>query len=68
MTELLWNETEDRVLGVKYVKKDGVEGQILAPLTVAADGCFSRFRKCHTKIAPVCKSHFVGYEVLLTPY
>lgn len=31
-----------------------------APLTIVADGCFSRFRKSLSKTTPVVKSHFVG--------
>ena len=34
--------------------------EFFAPLTVVADGCFSRFRKDTGKLKPETKSHFVG--------
>ena len=33
---------------------------MVAPLTVVADGCFSRFRKELIRNSPLVKSHFVG--------
>ncbi|KAL2915780.1 Squalene epoxidase [Polyrhizophydium stewartii] len=34
-----------------------------APLTVVADGCFSKFRKQFISRDTVCKSHFVGFII-----
>lgn len=34
--------------------------ELRAPLTIVADGCFSRFRKALTKETPDVASHFVG--------
>ena len=33
---------------------------LTAPLTIIADGCFSRFRKDLVKDSPMTKSHFLG--------
>ena len=61
---------DEFVQGVICSFKDGPRGvavrfleshnQIKAPLTIVADGCFSKFRK-HIDSKPiVCKSNFVG--------
>ena len=39
-----------------------------APLTIIADGCFSKFRKTHgSTIAPLVRSNFVGLELKDAP-
>jgi len=54
-------ENEGRVVGVQYRPKDKEETEeIIAPLTIVADGCFSRFRKSLVKESPKVTSHFVG--------
>jgi len=39
----------------------GLEFKFYAPLTVVADGCFSKFRKDVINIQPITRSHFVGF-------
>ncbi|XP_013404628.1 squalene monooxygenase [Lingula anatina] len=54
-------ETDGVVTGVMYREKDSEEIKTIhAPLTVVADGCFSRFRKNLVKEKVTVKSHFVG--------
>ncbi|KAJ3187085.1 Squalene epoxidase [Gaertneriomyces sp. JEL0708] len=58
----------DQVIGVTYNSKAGADGEtistnVYAPLTVVADGCFSKFRKQQNAREPVCKSHFVGFVI-----
>ncbi|KAI9007009.1 squalene epoxidase-domain-containing protein [Phycomyces nitens] len=57
------NEGQDRVIGVKTQSKDGQELKFYAPLTIVADGLFSRFRKQVTVKTPDVKSNFVGFEL-----
>lgn len=39
-----------------------------APLTIVADGCFSKFRRTHgNSIAPIVRSNFVGLELTDAP-
>lgn len=35
--------------------------EMCAPLTIVADGCFSRFRRQLLSESPTVKSHFVGF-------
>jgi squalene monooxygenase len=53
-------EDGDAVVGVKYKTKDGQVFEVKAPLTVVADGCFSKFRKTLVSNEPKTVSHFVG--------
>jgi len=55
-------EQEGVVVGVQYEPKDSPSSQVFAPLTVVADGHFSRFRKTYHDGAKQkeTKSHFVG--------
>jgi len=54
-------ESNGAIIGVEYKERDsGKTIEIHAPLTVVADGCFSRFRKGLVRAAPLTKSHFVG--------
>ncbi|XP_041484818.1 squalene monooxygenase-like [Lytechinus variegatus] len=54
-------EENDKVVGVSY-KLKGTQDlkEIKAPLTIIADGCFSKFRKQLTTTLPKTSSHFVG--------
>jgi squalene monooxygenase len=58
-------EAEDgTVTGVEY--KDKATGQkqvVAAPLTVVADGCFSKFRKSMAKNSASVSSKFYGYAL-----
>ncbi|KPP70453.1 squalene monooxygenase-like, partial [Scleropages formosus] len=57
VTSLL--EHNGRIIGIQYrVKETGEE--IHAPLTVVADGCFSKFRKNLVSNKVKISSHFVG--------
>ncbi|KAB5532981.1 hypothetical protein PHYPO_G00126300 [Pangasianodon hypophthalmus] len=59
VTSLL--EEDDCVTGVQYREKDtGKLKEIHAPLTVVADGCFSKFRKSLMSGKVKVSSHFVG--------
>jgi len=62
-------EEGDRVVGVSYKEKDEVK-EIRAPLVVACDGIFSKFRKNVLSGAPVSQSSFIGFVVsdLELPY
>ncbi|XP_027027248.1 squalene monooxygenase [Tachysurus fulvidraco] len=54
-------EEGDCVKGVQYRDKDsGKIKEIYAPLTVVADGCFSKFRKSLISGKAKVSSHFVG--------
>jgi len=54
-------EDGGKVIGVQYRPKGEEHAKaIYAPLTIVADGCFSRFRKSLIKKKPEVKSHFVG--------
>ncbi|KAJ3331361.1 Squalene epoxidase [Blyttiomyces sp. JEL0837] len=65
VASLISDPVSDRVLGVSYTLKtetgESVSKEAYAPLTVVADGCFSKFRKqLITKNVEV-SSHFVGF-------
>ncbi|XP_022089762.1 squalene monooxygenase-like, partial [Acanthaster planci] len=54
-------EQDNCVIGVIYKKKgQEQEQEIYAPLTVVADGCFSKFRKSLITTNVKTTSHFVG--------
>jgi squalene monooxygenase len=67
VTSLIRDEQTARVLGVNYkppvTDDDPTPGvkQLFAPLTVVADGCFSRFRNEIATRQVNVKSHFVGF-------
>ncbi|XP_051827040.1 squalene monooxygenase [Antechinus flavipes] len=55
-------EEDDVVVGVQYRDKEtGDIKELRAPLTVVADGLFSKFRKNLISNAVSVKSHFVGF-------
>ncbi|XP_078676133.1 squalene monooxygenase-like isoform X1 [Branchiostoma floridae x Branchiostoma belcheri] len=66
VTKLL--EEDGRIVGVVYKDKqtDTVK-ELRAPLTVVADGCFSRFRKTLVKSKVNTTSHFVGTIMINCP-
>lgn len=44
------------------------EVKFKAPITIIADGCFSKFRKTHgSSISPIVRSNFVGLELTHAP-
>ncbi|ETS60887.1 hypothetical protein PaG_04806 [Moesziomyces aphidis] len=57
------------VVGISATWKKAPEGQpdafeLRAPLTIVADGCFSKFRRTHgSSIQPTVRSNFVGLEL-----
>ncbi|KAI8613312.1 squalene epoxidase-domain-containing protein [Chytriomyces sp. MP71] len=53
-------ENENIVIGATYTTKTEKAKLAYAPLTVVADGCFSKFRKEVNKTPVVVKSTFVG--------
>ncbi|KAI7872179.1 squalene epoxidase-domain-containing protein [Spinellus fusiger] len=54
---------EERVIGVIAQEKGMEPRQFYSPLTVVADGLFSKFRKQMTVKVPDVKSNFVGFEL-----
>jgi squalene monooxygenase len=56
-------EQDNTVLGVSYKTEDGAKRHAYAPLTVIADGCFSRFRKGLVKSDGDIASYFVGIVI-----
>ncbi|PWZ01490.1 SE-domain-containing protein [Testicularia cyperi] len=62
-----------RVVGVAATWKKPKEGhaedfKLKAPLTIVADGCFSKFRRTHgSSIQPTVRSNFVGLELEHAP-
>ncbi|CAJ0908005.1 1309_t:CDS:10 [Entrophospora sp. SA101] len=65
--ELIQCPITDRVLGVICTQKvqngdsNNIIKQFFAPLTIVADGCFSKFRKYFVPREPTVKSNFVGF-------
>lgn len=54
-------EEDGSVTGIQYREKDsGIIKEVHAPLTVVADGCFSKFRKNLISGKAKVSSHFVG--------
>ncbi|XP_051722201.1 squalene monooxygenase [Ctenopharyngodon idella] len=54
-------EEDECVTGIQYREKDsGMIKEIHAPLTIVADGCFSKFRKNLVSGKVKVSSHFVG--------
>ncbi|KAF7726983.1 Squalene epoxidase [Apophysomyces ossiformis] len=58
---LLKDEDSDQVIGVTAQAKGSQEKKYFAPLTLIADGLFSKFRKEFTTKLPDVRSHFVGF-------
>ncbi|KAI3645156.1 hypothetical protein MP228_011320 [Amoeboaphelidium protococcarum] len=54
------SEEEAIITGVQCILKDKSEVTLHADLTIAADGCFSKFRSEIHHYAPQTASHFVG--------
>ncbi|SNX82039.1 related to squalene monooxygenase [Melanopsichium pennsylvanicum] len=65
----LIKDRDGKVVGVSATWKKAPEGgseafELLAPLTIVADGCFSKFRRTHgSSIQPMVRSNFVGLEL-----
>ncbi|KAM6171243.1 squalene monooxygenase [Erethizon dorsatum] len=61
-------EEEDAVVGVKYKDREtGDTKELHAPLTVVADGIFSKFRKNLISTEASVSSHFVGFLMKNAP-
>ena len=72
VTDLIKNETDPQVLGVKTTTKDPRTGEkepdcFFAQLTVIADGYASKFQKQYIKNTPVAKSKFYALELIDCP-
>ncbi|CEP10195.1 hypothetical protein [Parasitella parasitica] len=63
VSRLLTEDVEDKVIGVVASVKDGPEEKIYAPLTLVADGIFSKFRREFTDRQTNVMSHFVGFLI-----
>ncbi|KAF9992169.1 Squalene epoxidase, partial [Entomortierella chlamydospora] len=66
VNETIYNDDGVRVIGVTCTPKKESESttvttQYFAPLTVIADGCFSKFRKQFIQKPVTISSHFVGF-------
>jgi squalene monooxygenase len=73
VNEVIRDDDDVRVVGVTCTRKgDSAAGttsvttQYFAPLTVIADGCFSKFRKQFIEKTVETTSHFVGYVTLFS--
>lgn len=68
VSKMTSNPETGKVLGVKTADGD----HFWAPLTVVADGCFSKFRSSYISQKPVVRSNFVGMvlkdTVMPNPY
>ncbi|KAI8454656.1 squalene monooxygenase [Phakopsora pachyrhizi] len=63
VTDLLRCEKTDRVIGVSFKDSEDRTASVYAPLTIVADGCFSKFRRSIAPPGfrqPLVRSHFVG--------
>ncbi|KAI9322400.1 squalene epoxidase-domain-containing protein [Dichotomocladium elegans] len=63
VSQLLKDEDEDRVIGVVANAKGEKDEKYYAPLTLVADGLFSKFRKEFTEKTPDVRSYFAGFEI-----
>lgn len=63
VTRLLTEDIGEKVIGVATSTKEGKEESFYAPLTLVADGIFSKFRKEFTDVQTDVMSHFVGFLV-----
>ncbi|CCG84047.1 protein of unknown function [Taphrina deformans PYCC 5710] len=68
VSKLISNPETEKVMGIKT----SIGDHFWAPLTVVADGCFSKFRSSYIKKKPVVRSNFVGMvlkdAVMPNPY
>uniref|UniRef100_A0A8C4PYG7 Squalene monooxygenase n=1 Tax=Eptatretus burgeri TaxID=7764 RepID=A0A8C4PYG7_EPTBU len=61
-TALRLIEEDGKVLGIEYrEKQSGEVKELRTPLTIIADGCFSKFRKSLIKTSVSIHSHFMGF-------
>ncbi|KAI9355566.1 squalene epoxidase-domain-containing protein [Pilaira anomala] len=63
VSRLITEEGTDKVIGVVTSMKEGQEEKFYAPLTLIADGIFSKFRKEFTEVQTQVMSHFVGFII-----
>lgn len=63
VTRLLTEESSDKVIGVVAAAKEQEQVKIYAPLTLVADGIFSKFRREFTDRQTDVMSHFVGFLI-----
>lgn len=63
VSRLLAEDISEKVIGVVASVKEAKEEKIYAPLTLVADGIFSKFRKEFTTNSPNIQSHFVGFLI-----
>ncbi|KAI8641232.1 squalene epoxidase-domain-containing protein [Parasitella parasitica] len=63
VSRLLTEDIREKVIGVVAGVKDGQEERIYAPLTLVADGIFSKFRREFTDRQTNVMSHFVGFLI-----
>lgn len=63
VSRLLTEDIGEKVIGVVASVKDGNEEKIYAPLTLVADGIFSKFRREFTDRQTNVMSHFVGFLI-----
>ncbi|KAI9140932.1 squalene epoxidase-domain-containing protein [Paraphysoderma sedebokerense] len=75
VTDLIKDSSSDCVIGVSSTRKiketedeafssidtASIDMKFHAPITVVADGCFSKFRKEYITATPKTRSHFVGF-------
>ncbi|GAB5592691.1 Squalene epoxidase [Umbelopsis nana] len=61
VNSLIKDEDEETVIGVFATTSDRTEIRAYAPLTIVADGLFSKFRKEITELTPEVRSNFVGF-------
>lgn len=65
----LIKDSAGKVVGISATWKKAPEGEaeafeLKSPLTIVADGCFSKFRRTHgSSIQPMVRSNFVGLEL-----
>lgn len=65
----LIKDNAGKVVGISATWKKAPQGEaeafeLRAPLTIVADGCFSKFRRTHgSSIQPMVRSNFVGLEL-----
>lgn len=60
VTDILKDEKQDKVIGVRTKDSNGLIKEFKSSITVIADGTTSKFRKEFIPVKPVVKSQFVG--------
>ncbi|GAA5816622.1 hypothetical protein MFLAVUS_010152 [Mucor flavus] len=63
VSRLITEEGSEKVIGVVGSFKEGKEETFYAPLTLVADGIFSKFRREFTQVQTKVMSHFVGFLI-----